>query len=201
MLVLYLPVGEWQLCFNVFQACWQCLSSTLQPVSGCCSLLCFKPADDACPLLSSWWVAGMSCCVSSLLIIPSSAVQAVSGHSALLYFESADDACPLLPRMWVTAVPCCVSSLLMMPVLCSPESEWLCLAVFQTSWWHLSSALQEVSGWCALLCVKPADDACALLSRKWVASVPCCVSSLLIAPALCSPGGEWLMYPAVFQAC
>ena len=137
MPVLCSSVGGWLPCFAVFQACWWCLPSALQGVSGCHALLCFKPADNACPLLSRMWVAAMPCCVSSLL---------------------ADDSCPLHSREWVAAMPCCVSSLLMMPVICSPACEWLpCLAMFQACWWCLSSVLQEVSGCHALLCFKPAD--------------------------------------------
>ena len=41
-----------------------------QPVSSRCALLCFKAADDACPLLSRMWVAAVPYCVSGLLMMP-----------------------------------------------------------------------------------------------------------------------------------
>ena len=42
----------------------------LQEVSGCGALLCFQPANNAHPWLSSKWVAVVHCCVSSLLTMP-----------------------------------------------------------------------------------------------------------------------------------
>ena len=109
---------------------------------------------------------------------------------------------PSTLRWWVAAMPCCVSSLLMMLVLCSPGCEWLlCLALSQAFWSCLSSSLQEVSDYCALLCFKHDDDTCLLLSRKWVTAVPCCVSSLLMMPVLCSPVCKWLLCLVVFQVC
>ena len=204
---------------------WQCLSSALQFVSGCQAFLCFKPADNSCPLSSSKWVAVVPCCVLSLLMMPifcspvgewllylpmfwsfwwclSSALQLVSGWCALLCFKPVDDACSLLSSLWVAGVPCCVSSLLMIPVFCSPGSEWLrCFAVCHACWWCLASALQRVSGYCAFLCAKPADDAYPLLSREWVASMPCCALTLLMMFVLCSPESEWLVCLTVCQAC
>ena len=142
---------------------WSCWCPKCQFVSGYCALLCLKPADDACPMLSSMWVAAVPCCVSSLLMIP------------VLCSPGCE---------WLLCI-CCVSSLLMMPVLCSPVCEWLLyFAVSQACQWYLSSALQFVSGCCALLCLKSANDACPLLSSLWVAAVPCCVSSLLMMPVL-----------------
>ena len=219
------PVCEWLLWVAVFHVCWQCLSLALQEVSGCCGLLCFKPADNACPWLSSLWVAAVGCCVSSLLIMPvlgspasewllwvavfqacwqclSLALQLVSGCCGLLCFKPADNACAWLFSLWVAAVGCCISSLLTMPVLGSPGSEWLLwVAVFHACWQCLSLALQSVSGYCGLLCFKPADNACPWLSSMWVAAVGCCVSSLLTMPVLGSPASEWLLWVAVFQAC
>ena len=78
-----------------------------------------------------------------------------------------------------------------------------------------------VSGCHALLCFKPADDACSLgcewlpclavfkladdacplLSSWCVVAMPCCALSLLMMPVLCSLGCEWLPYLAVLQAC
>ena len=90
---------------------------------------------------------------------------------------------------------CCVSSLV--TVLGTPVGEWLlCLAVFQDWWQCLSLALQSVSGSCVLLCFKPGDNFCPWLSRKWVAVVPCCVSSLVTMPVLGSPACEWLLWLA-----
>ena len=95
----------------------------------------------------------------------------VSGCCALVCFKPADDAWPWLSSMWVAAVPWCVSSLLTMSVLGSPVCEWLlCHDVFQACWQWLSLALQDVSGCCALVCFKPADDAYPWLFSWWVAA-------------------------------
>ena len=179
---------------------WPCWWFALQYVGGCCALLCFKPADDACPLLSSMWVTAV--CVSSMLMMPVLWSPGCEWLLCLAVFQACWWCCPLLSRKWVAAVPCCVSSLLMMPVLCLPGCEWLlCLVVFQACWWCLSSVLQNVSGSSALLCSKPADDACPLLSSLWVATVPFCVFSLLKMPLLCSPGSKLLLCLAAFHAC
>ena len=61
---------EWLLCPTAFQACWWCLSSTLQPVSGCWILLSLVLADNVWPWLFRLWVAAMHCCVSCLLLMP-----------------------------------------------------------------------------------------------------------------------------------
>ena len=98
--------------------------------------------------------------------------------------------------------PNCFSSLLTIPVIGSPGCEQLlCLALFQACWQSLSLAVQEVSGCCALLCFKLANNSCPWLSSGWVAVMPCCVSSLLTIPVLGSPGGEWLLCLAMFLAC
>ena len=217
--------SEWLLCLAVYQACWWCLFLALQEVSGCCVLLCIKPADDACSWLSSMWVAAVSCCVSSLLMMPVLgspegewllclalyqacwwclflALQNVSGCCVLLCIRPADDACPWLFSMWVAAVSCCVSSLLMMPVLGSPGSEWLlCLAVHQACWWHLSLALQPVSDCCVLLSIRRDDNPCPWLFRLWVTGFLYCISILLIKPVIDASGSEWHVCLAVFQAC
>ena len=158
---------------------WLCWCSTCQFVSVCFALPFFKPADDACPLLSREWVAAVHCCVSSLLIMPVLCSPVCEWLLCLTESHACSWCLSYALQLLSDAVPCCVSSLLMLPVLCSPGCEWLlCLAVFQACWWCLSSALQLVSGCCALLRFKPADDAYPLLFRKWVAAVSCCVSSL-----------------------
>ena len=155
-------VCEWLLCLTVFETCWGGLHSTFQSVSSCCGLLCFKPADNGCPWLSSLWVAAVAGCVSSLLTMAvlgspgsewllwfavcqvcwqwlSLALQLVSGCCGLLCSKPADNGCPWLSSLWVAAVACCVSSMLTMPVLGSLVCGLLwCLAVLQTCWWCLS---------------------------------------------------------------
>ena len=147
-------------------------------MSGCCALACFKPANNACSWLFSWWVAVVPWCVSSLLTMPVLdspacgwllclavfqacwqclflALQYVSGCYALLCFKPADNAYSGFSREWVVAVPYCDPSLLTMLVLGSPVSEWL-------------------------LCIA--------------------VSSLLTMPVLGSLACEWLLCLGVFQA-
>ena len=220
--VLGSSASEWLSCLSVFQACWQCLFLALQPVSDSCALLYFKPADNSCPWLSSKWVAAVPWCVSSLMTMPvlgspaceqqlclgvfqacwqylSLVLQLVSGSCALLCLKLINNACPWLFRKWVAAVHCYLSSSLTMHVLGSPACEWLvCLPVFQALWQCLFLALQLVSGYCALLCFKPGDNACSWLSRKWVAAVPSYVSSLMTVLVLVSPVSEWLLCLAVF---
>ena len=88
-----------------------------------------------------------------------------------------------------------------MPVLGSPDCEWLLLlAVFQGYWWCLFLAPQLVGGCSGLLCFKCTDDACAWLSRMWVATVACCVSYELRMPVLGTSGSEWLQWLGMFQA-
>ena len=41
-----------------------------QDVSGCCGLMCFKPADNGCSWFLSGCVAAVAWCVSSLLTTP-----------------------------------------------------------------------------------------------------------------------------------
>ena len=203
MPLLCSPGCEWLGFLSVFQVHWWCLFSALQKVSGCCAFLYFKPADDACPLLFSGWVAVVPCCVSSLLMMLLlcspvgewlllavfqaswwclfSTHQQVSGCCFLLCFKPGDEAFSLLLRMWVAAVPFCVSSessLLMLLALCSPVGEWLLCHT----------------------CLKPANYACPLLSSWWVAAVLSCISSLLMMLVLCSPVGEWLLCLVVFWA-
>ena len=126
----------------------------------------------------------------------------MGGYHALLCFKPTEEAYPWLFRKWVAAIDCCISSLLTMPVLGSLECEWLLyFAMFQACWKSLSLALQPVSGCCALLCFKLADTSCSWLTRKWVAAVHCCDSSLLTIPILGSPVCEWLLCLALFQAC
>ena len=161
MLFLCSPVSEWLLCLAVFHGYW-CLSFALQEVSSCCVLLCFKPADDACPLPpgSEWLLllAVLWVCWWCVLCSPVG-----KWCSVLLCFEPADNAWPLLSSWWA-AVPCCVSSLLMIPVLYSLGSGWLlCTSVCQACWWCLSSAFQRVSSCYSFLCFNPVDDACSLL--------------------------------------
>ena len=122
------------------------------------------------------------------------ALQYVSGCYFSLCLKPADNACPWLSRGWVAVIPCCISSLLKMPVLDSLESEWLpSLSMFQACWQCLSLSLQDVSGCHLSQCFKPADDIYSLLSRKWVAAMPCWDSSMLMEPLLGSPASEWLL--------
>ena len=193
MPVLGSPGSEWLWWLAIFLAYWQCLSLTLQSVSGCGGLLCFQPTDNACPWLFREWVAVVPCCVSillTLLVLDSSgsewlwwlavflafwqhlflALQSVSIYGGLLFFLSVDNTCLWLFRKWVAVVDCCVSSLLTMPVLGSSEGVWLWwFTVFSACWQCMSLALQKVSGCCALLLFWSADNACPWLSRKWVA--------------------------------
>ena len=192
-------------------------------MSGCYILLCLKPADNACSWLSSLWVAAVPCyawsnndcswlfrkwvatvpcCVVYQLTILSLVLQEVSSCCVLVCFKPTDNDFPWLFSLWVAAVPGCVSCLLTMPILGSPVCEWLlCLTVFQACWQCLSLTLQTVSGWCALLCFRPANNACPLLSRWCVVVMPYSVSSLLTMPIVGPPGSEWLLFLAVFQAC
>ena len=190
--VLGPPESEWLLCLAMFQACWQSLFLALQDVSGCCGLLCFKPAKNACSWLFSLWVATVHCCVSRLLTISvfnssvgewllcntvfqacwqslSLALQEVSSCCALLCLKPADNLYPWHSSWWVTAG--CVWSLLTTLVFGSLGSKWLLwLAMLQAWWLFLSLALQYVSSCCALLCFKPADNSCPWFSRMWVAA-------------------------------
>lgn len=181
LLIMSVPIStgsEWLSNLAMFQACWWHLFSSLQHVSGCHSLLCFKPADNSCSCLSSLWV----------------------GYLTSLYFKPANNAHSWLCRGWVAFMPCSVSGLPMMPVLVSLDGEWLpWLAAFQTRWWCLLLAFQEVSGCYASQCFNPADDTYPCLSSLWVTTVPYCMSSLVIKPVLVSPASEWLLYLAVFQ--
>lgn len=128
----------------------------------------------------------------------------------------------------MAAVPCSLSGETMMP-FALPACEWLPFsAAFQPCWWHLFwalkavsdyctllrlsllttlvSALQFVSGCCALLHFYSPDILhpfplrlwvsimpcltvfqtcwyiCPWLSREWVAAMPCCISNCLMTP-------------------
>lgn len=146
--------------------------------------------------------------------------QWVSGWCALLQFNPADNACYWLIRQWVAGLPNCFSSLLTMPVCDSSACEWpLCLVVFQTCCWCLSLTLQtvssvthcisiywcflfltfqHVSGCCALLHPKPAENAYLWLTRKWVAAMLCWISVQLIVfnSLVCG----WLLCLVDFQS-
>ena len=203
MPVLGSPVCGWLLCLSLPHASWQCLSLTLQKVSDCYTLMCFKPADSALSL----------------------ALQGVSGCYALMYFKPTDKAFLWLFRLWVAVVPWCVSSLLTMPVFDSSGCKWLlCLDVNSkpadhacpllfSLWvaavlccvsecWQCSlMVLQFVSDYCVSVCFKPANKACSWLSSKWVAAVPWFVSSMLTMPGLGSPECECLLCLDVFPVC
>ena len=198
MPVLGSPGSEWVLWLAVFQACWQCLPLALQDVSSCCSLLISSllTMTDLHSSGCGWllWLAVSQACWQCLFL----ALQWVSGYCALPCFKLGDNACPWLSSLWVTVVACCVSSLLTMPDLGSPVGEWfLWLAVFQLCWQWLSLALQRVGGCCGLLCFKPTDNSCSWLFSLWVATVPCCVLSLLTMTVLHSSECEWLLCFAV----
>ena len=64
------PDSEQIWCLAVILACWWCLSLALQDVSGCDALLQFWLANNACHWLFRWSVAVVSCCNSSLLMMP-----------------------------------------------------------------------------------------------------------------------------------
>ncbi len=150
--VLGSPECEWLLWWAEFSSCWWCLSLALQWVSNFCGELDLVPAHDTCPWLPSKLVASMVSWILTLLMMP---FLGSLGSEWLLWWAG---------------------FLLTMPVLYSPGSEWLLWwAEFGSCWWHLSSALQRVSGFHGELYLVPADGACPLLSRKWVASVLSCI--------------------------
>ena len=72
--------------------------------------------------------------------------------------------------------------------------------MFQTCWWCLLTAFQEVSSCSASLCFKPADNNCPWLLRKWVAAMPCHALPSNIS-ALCCTGGVLLLYFPALQTC
>ena len=164
------PESEWMLWFAVLHASWHCLSLALQWVSGCRS--CYFSCLLTMPVLGSseseWllWFAVFQACWQCLFLT----LQSVSGCAA-----------------------CCFSSLLTMPVLGSSVGTWLLwFAII-----HYSNLLTmfvlgpSASEW--LLCLlyfKPADSACPWLSKKWMAAVAYCVSSLLIMRVIHSLVGE-----------
>src|SRR6266702_171215 len=111
-------------------------------------------------------------------------------------FKPAEDG-PRLFSMWVAALPRCVSSELSTPLLGSPVGEWPpCLTVFFLNQFMLPRCISRMlttpvlgspgSEWLprraapALLCFRPADDACPRLSRECVAAVRHCVLSVLM---------------------
>ena len=53
----------------------------------------------------------------------------------------------------------------------------------------------------ALQYFMPTHDAYSWLSRKWVTTLPCNISCLLMMLVLGSPAGEWLLCLAIFHAC
>ena len=145
------------------------------------------------PPASEWLLclAASQICWSSLFL----ALQLVNDSHTLLCFEPTDNAWPLLSRQWVVTLPCFV-------------------------YWCLPLAFQRVSGCCVSLHFMSADNACLCLSRKWVATrlcfisadhacswlaslwvivVPCCVSNLLMMPALDYLGCKWLLCVTMFQ--
>ena len=148
---------EWLQFPTGFQANWWCNSLVYQFVSGCSSLLGFKP-HDFYPWPSRMWVTAASCWVLSLMMhilgVPvcewlqffaefqawwwlSLALQCVSGCSSLLDFKP-DDANSWLSSVWVTAVSFWLLNL-MMPIFGSSACEWLHFSAgFQASWQHLS---------------------------------------------------------------
>ena len=139
------------------------------------------------------------CHVLSLLM--TLAPQLVSGYYALPYLITAHNSCSWLFSLWVAIMPCHISCLFM-PVLGFSDCEWLLyLAIVQACLWYLYLALQEVSGYYVLPYFMPAHDAYSWLSRKWVATLPCNISCLLMMLVLNSPASEWLLCLAIFHAC
>ena len=98
MLVLCSPGSEWLLYLAVFQTHCQCLSFSLQFVSGYCALLCFVPAYDTCFLLQ--FVSGC-CCLLSFKPVNNdcTALQLVNGYCTFLSFRLADYVYPMFSRM------------------------------------------------------------------------------------------------------
>ena len=124
MPILVPPACEWLLGPVILLACWQCLSLALQTVSEGGILLCFQPADNACPWHPREWVVVVSCYVSILLTMPCSF------------------------SLWVAVIAYCASSLLTVPILGLSVCEWLwCLIVFLIYWQCLSLTLQCVSSY------------------------------------------------------
>ena len=142
--------------------CWQCLSLTLQTVSGYATVVpCHASRLLTMPVLdppASEWLW----CLPVFLACWQMPV-----------FDPLDSEC------LCSVMPCHISELLKMLVLdpLACESLW-CLAVFLACW-VLTMPLQQVSGFGALLCFYPADNACPWLSSWWVAVVHFCVYSLL----------------------
>ena len=131
----------------------------LQRVSGCCDLLCFKPANNACSWLSSLWVTAVACCVSSLLIMP--VLVSLESEWLLWLVESkpADITCSWPSSWWVALMSHCISSLLMMLV------------------WNL----QDVSGcllFCALFLLTTSILDCLLFTNHTHHCLPACMCIL-----------------------
>ena len=101
MPVLGSPVCEWLWCLTICSICWWCLLLAPQTVSGCGVLQHFESTDDACSWLFRRWVAFVSWCDSSLLMMP------VLGSSGSEW-------------LW-----CYICSLLIVCVLDSSGGEWL----------------------------------------------------------------------------
>ena len=138
------PSSLWVVAPNHVSGLLITLSLSLQGVSSCCTLLCFRSVDDIS--LGCEWLLPLA--ISSQLTRP------------------------VLMSSVCEWLPCCALSLLMMPVPITSGCEWLpCFAVFQACWWHLFSSLQRVSGHHLLLCFKPADTSCPC-SLQWVCGIP-----------------------------
>ena len=130
-------------------------------MSGCCALLCFKPANNAWSLLFREWVAAVPCCISCLLtmFVLDSPVGVWLLHLAVFY---ACWQCLLLTLQWV--------------------SDLHALLHFKATDNSYVLAYQIVSGCHAFLSFKPANDACHQLTSWWVAAMPHCISRLFLTP-------------------
>ena len=142
-------------------------------------LLYFHLADDACPWLTSLWVAILSCPVSTVLIVP------------------------VLGSLVCEWLPChaCISTLLITPVLNSLVGEWLpCLTI---SSWLMLLVFGYHSLWVAKVhCyISSLLHACPWSSSLWVTAIAHLVSSLLTMSVLDSSDSEWSLWLAAFQAC
>ena len=124
----------------------------------------------------------------------------VSGCLALLFSKSVGDACSWLLRKWDSSVPLCFK-----PADNSHPwfyRKWVAVMPYciLRCWWCLSLVLQLVSGCCAMLPFKLANDAFPRLFSLWVATVPSSNWSWLMKLVHGSLVCEWLLCLAVFQA-
>ena len=184
--------SEW--CCNLlhFKLLWWHLLSTLQCVSGCCTLLSFRPAKDAFSWLCSLWVDAMLCYISTLLMTPLVGSPGCEWWLYLVEIQTCWQLLSLLFSWWATAVPCHISALLT-TFISLPLRLWVsfmpsCVANLLIC---LSLVLQRVSSCHALLHLKLLDDTSSLLPRGLVLLVLHCISSLLIALVLHSLEGKW----------